>query len=205
MKKSIKFVVLMILLLSFTISSVSAFEIKPFAELPDTYPGSNVIIKEGDVLYSTKSLDSSTLLVGHVGIVGSDMKVYHVNPVDEGAGTGGKADALYTYFNRHGKGEETIKVYRATHGRKAAAWAKDNYSKATKYSIPVFGWEDFKLGTISTNYCSKFIWQAFYYGNNNTDYIIGHFTPSKEAYITPSQIIKSKELTFAGSFKTPKK
>ncbi|WP_338553895.1 hypothetical protein [Paenibacillus sp. KS-LC4] len=203
MRKYLNLALSLAIFLLFIVPSVaSANQITLQAVLPEYYPGSNVIIKTGDVLYSSKTFGTSTQIVGHIAIVASDMRVYHVNPADDGAGSGGKADALYNYFGRHGKGE-TIKVYRAAHGSKAAAWAKDNYNKVTNYSIPIFSWNDFKLGTINPNYCSKFIWQAFYYGNSNTDYIIGYYTPSKEAYVTPAQIIDSSDLTYAGSFITP--
>ncbi|MFB9324636.1 hypothetical protein ACFFSY_01620 [Paenibacillus aurantiacus] len=128
------------------------------------------------------------------------MRVYHVNPVnDPGMGEGGKSDTLTTYRNRHNAGE-TIKVYRAAHGVKAAEWAMNNYSSIDGYYIPWASWDDFKLGSLDPNYCSKFIWQAFYYGNNKTDYIIGYYTDTKEAYVTPLQVIQSSDLTLAGSF-----
>jgi hypothetical protein len=83
---------------------------------------------------------------------------------------------------------------------KVTNWAKNNYSRITSYYIPWASWDNFQLNGINPNYCSKFIWQAFYYGNNNTDYIIGYYPDTKEAYVTPSQVIGSNDLTFAGSF-----
>lgn len=174
-------------------------EVGPRAELPVYYPGSNVIMRAGDIVYSSKSFGSSTAIVGHVGIVGSDLNVYHVNPA---AGNAGKSDGIYAYSSRHGKGE-TIKVYRSAHGVKAAEWAKNNYASISTYYIPWASWDNFKLGSLDPNYCSKFIWQAFYYGNNKTDYIIGYYDEKKEAYVTPSQVIGSNDLTYAGSFITP--
>jgi hypothetical protein len=53
---------------------------------------------------------------------------------------------------------------------------------------------------MNPNYCSKFIWQAFYYGNYNTDFIMGYYEPNKEAIVTPGQVINSNDLTYVGSF-----
>lgn len=177
------------------------YGISPSALDPDsTYPGTNIRVRVGDVLYSSKALGGSTKIVGHVGIMGPDYRIYHVNPVtDKNQGEGGKRDTIYNYQRRHDPGE-SIAVYRATHGRNAAYWAQDNYSSVTNYYIPWASWDNFQLKTINPNYCSKFIWQAFYYGNYNTDYIIGYYTPNKEAFVTPSQIIDSDILTYVGSF-----
>lgn len=191
----------LVLILMFSTSLSANAEFKPMAELPVYYPGSNVSMKTGDILYSSKSLAASTLIVGHVGIVGSDLNVYHVNPVD---GNAGKSDGIYAYAGRHDPGE-TIRIYRPIHnyGVKAAEWAKNNYASISTYYIPWKSWDNFKLGSLDPNYCSKFIWQAFYFGNNKTDPIIGYYNENKEAYVTPIQIINSSELTYAGSFITP--
>ncbi|AHC19328.1 MULTISPECIES: hypothetical protein [Paenibacillus] len=184
--------------------SVSApeatYDFSPSALEPDsTYPGTNIRVKVGDVLYSSKALGGSAMIVGHVGIIGPDYMVYHVNAVNDNQGEGGKRDTISYYQTRH-KAGESIAVYRATHGRNAAYWAQNNYSSVTSYHIPIYSWDNFQLKTINPNYCSKFIWQAFYYGNYDTDYIIGHYTPNKEAFVTPGQVIDSNDLTYVGSF-----
>ncbi|WP_051286970.1 hypothetical protein [Paenibacillus taiwanensis] len=116
----------------------------------------------GDVLYSNKSLYGSAAVVGHVGIVGSDYRIYHVTPVSDANG-GGINDTIETYMGRHNAGEK-IAVYRARYFdyTKAAKWAEQNYWRATEYSISILD----KLGTLNPNYCSKFIWQAFYFGGS---------------------------------------
>ncbi|WKL02421.1 hypothetical protein Q0F98_40755 [Paenibacillus amylolyticus] len=129
-----------------------------FAEIGPTYPGTNIKMQVGDILYSSKS-NESTYFVGHVGIVGSDYKIYHVTP----ARNGGAASDMTSYVRLHKSGEK-LSIYTPRDGRgvKAAAWAKSNYSRATKYLINPLD----KLSVMTPNYCSKFLWQAFYYGEN---------------------------------------
>ncbi|QPQ30648.1 hypothetical protein [Lysinibacillus sp. JNUCC 51] len=123
------------------------------------YPGTSTIMKAGDVLYSSKSFLTSTKIVGHVAIVGPDYRIYHVNPVGDVAG---KRDTLTDYRNRHYVGE-TIYVYGPSSGATGAAnWASINYSSAKTYEIINLE----PLSSISSNYCSKFIWQALYYGSS---------------------------------------
>ncbi|MFF2156315.1 hypothetical protein ACFVVQ_13445 [Paenibacillus chitinolyticus] len=201
------FSTLFFLVLVFSLfSSASANEVEPKGIPGPEYPGTSTEMKPGDVLYSSKALGGSSAIVGHVGIVGTDYKVYHVNPVSENGTTGGKSDDIITYRNRHAPGE-TITVYRLRAGESyavnAANWAKANYSKVTNYSIPVFSWEDFRLGTINPNYCSKFLWQAFYYGNNKTDYITGHWTDSKEVIAAPYLFYDHVKFALSGSFTRP--
>lgn len=160
------------------------------------YPGTNTPMRAGDVLYSSKTLGSSSQIVGHVGIVGSDYRVYHVTPAK--TVNGGVADGVYKYMDRHGPAE-TITIYRHRlgYGVAAAAWAENNYSRVTDYFINPFS----LLSTISPNYCSKFLWQAFYYGDgidimdmNKKDYNM--------ATVLPDQFTNSTIFARIGSFST---
>ncbi|OAB34106.1 hypothetical protein [Paenibacillus glacialis] len=163
-----------------------------FAEPGPTYPGTNVEMRIGDILYSTKTLGSSSQIVGHTGIVNSNFKVVHVTlPVN-----GGTVDNMTGYMNRHGVGE-TIKVYRPRDGRgvNAAKWATYNYSSVKEYSIEPFA----KLGTLSPNYCSKFIWQAFYFGEG-LDMLNLNNTPDLRGFVTPSMIASSPNVIYLTSF-----
>ncbi|WP_226002026.1 hypothetical protein [Paenibacillus sp. BJ-4] len=207
----------LLILLFFTsflgVTSVSASEVNPSVSAseatygfapsaldPDsTYPGTNIRVRVGDVLYSSKALGGSAMLVGHVGIIGPDYMVYHVNAVNDDQGEGGKRDTISYYQTRH-KAGESIAVYRATHGRNAAYCPQNNYSSVTSYHIPWANWDNYQLKTMNSNYCSKFIWQAFYFGNYNTDFIMGYYEPNKEAIVTPGQVINSNDLTYVGSF-----
>lgn len=166
--------------------------ILPFAEIGPTYPGTNVQMRIGDILYSTKTLGSSSQIVGHTGIVNSNFKVVHVTlPVN-----GGTVDNMTGYMNRHGAGE-TIKVYRPTNGMgvSAAKWATWNFQYVKEYSIDPFS----KLGTLSPNYCSKFVWQAFYNGEG-IDLMNVNNTPDLRGFVTPSMVINSPFVIYMTSF-----
>ncbi|GIO38109.1 hypothetical protein RW092_13295 [Paenibacillus sp. 3LSP] len=169
--------------------------IEPFAEIGPTYPGTSVQMKIGDILYSTKTLGGSTAIVGHVGIVDSNFKVVHVTPAVDG----GVIDNFTNYMNRHGSGE-TIVVYRPRDGMGvgAARWANYNYYNVTDYSIDPLA----KLGTISPNYCSKFVWQAFYYGEG-VDLMGVNNTPDLRGFVTPSNIAYSPYVVRYATFLTP--
>lgn len=157
------------------------------------YPGTSTYMKPGDILYSSKSFLVSTKIVGHVGIVGPDYRIYHVNPAGAVAG---KRDTLATYRSRHDSGEK-ISVYRPTSGGAGAAnWASNNYESAINYDIINLS----TLSKLSPNYCSKFIWQAFYYGG--TGDITGNgLTGSTHAWVTPSHIKNANLMFYLTSFK----
>lgn len=169
--------------------------INPFGFEGPTYPGTNIQMKAGDVLYSSKSLGTSTWGVGHVGIVGTDYNVYHVNKIENR----GLSDGLYLYMSRHRPGEKlTILRPRGGYGTRAALWAENNYSRVTQYQINTA-----RLSTISPNYCSKFVWQAFYYGEGIN---IANFEPLDDTYtvaIGPLLIENSLKLARYGSFYVP--
>ncbi|MFJ7666966.1 hypothetical protein ACIQXI_07645 [Lysinibacillus sp. NPDC097195] len=168
-------------------------EIDPLAVPNENYyPGTSTIISIGDVLYSSKSFVTSTKIVGHVAIVGPDYRIYHVNPKGDVAG---KRDTLTEYRNRHDPGE-TIYAYRPSKGATGAAnWASNNYSSAITYDIVNLN----ALSSISPNYCSKFIWQAFYYGSS-IDITHLALTGSSVAWVTPGHIKNSSTLTYLTSF-----
>ncbi|WKL02870.1 hypothetical protein Q0F98_03225 [Paenibacillus amylolyticus] len=162
-----------------------------FAEIGPTYPGTNINMQVGDLLYSSKTLGGSTEIVGHIGIVGSDFRIYHVTP----GASGGAADSVTTYMGRHRPGEK-IEIYQKRNGGgvTAATWAKNNYSRAKAYGIS-YG----KLSVMTPNYCSKFIWQAFYYGSNFDSTVRGR-TDADSAIIAPSIFTNAQQFVLRGSF-----
>ena len=128
-------------------------------ELVHVYPGTSIRMIPGDILYSHKYAFSS-FLVGHIAIIGEDFRIYHVNRWKPY----GHADSLPAYLSRHKKGEK-LTILRHSHQEeavKAAKWAMQNYNRMGRY---VFIRD---LLDIENNYCSKFIWQAFYFGNDRT-------------------------------------
>ncbi|NKQ19806.1 hypothetical protein [Brevibacillus laterosporus] len=158
------------------------------------YPGTTLSMKVGDVLYSSKTLGGSTQIVGHVGIIGPDFLVYHVTPAT-GTKGGGVADTITNYMSRHGKGE-TIEVYqyRSSSSANAAKWAKNNYSRVTEYKISIA-----KLSQKNPNYCSKFLWQAFYYGAGED--IVGYDLSDTQVTTIHPWHFTTDEFVKRGSFK----
>ena len=120
------------------------------------YPGSNIRMIPGDILYSHKYAFSS-FLVGHTAIVGENFRIYHVNRWQPF----GHADSMPIYLSRHKKGERltVLRHDKEQEARNAARWAMGNYDRIKRYVY----YRD--LNDIENNYCSKFIWQAYYFGN----------------------------------------
>lgn len=119
------------------------------------YPRTTIPMIPGDVLYSHKYALSS-LLVGHTGIVGTDFRIYHVNRW----GKLRHADTVPMYLSRHRKGEKiTILRYSdPIDAKQAALWAEQNHKQVKRYFYTR------NLRDVENNYCSKFTWQAYYFG-----------------------------------------
>ncbi|WP_067730470.1 C40 family peptidase [Oceanobacillus damuensis] len=147
------------------------------------YPGTPIRMIPGDVLYSHKTALSS-LVVGHSGIVGEDFRIYHVNRW----GKNGHADSMRVYLSRHKKGEKLTVLRSADpdEARNAAKWAKQHIGEIKTYHYTR------DLNDLENNYCSKFVWQAFYFGNDRQINLTGlSFTPSSKKFIMPAQIYRN--------------
>lgn len=156
------------------------------------YPDTSTPMIPGDVLYSHKKAFSS-FLVGHVGLIGEDYRIYHVNRW----GNKGHADSMPIYLSRHKKGEKLtiLRFANQTIAKEAASWAKANIGIIEVYKYTR------NLADIKLNYCSKFIWQAYYFGTNrNVDLLGNSLHSEKKRYITPSGIFRRLEVV--GSFLT---
>ncbi|WP_186575960.1 hypothetical protein [Aquibacillus kalidii] len=113
------------------------------------FPNTTIMLKPGDVLYSSKGW--STFLVGHVGMVGPDLRIYHSHP------RGAFADSIAGYLSRHKFGGKMV-VFRPKKGAvEAAEWVSKQIINVRKYVFHP------NLDNIDFNYCSKFIWQAFWF------------------------------------------
>ncbi|WP_138420128.1 hypothetical protein [Aquibacillus sediminis] len=139
----------------------------------NNYPQTNEPIVPGDILYSSKGW--STFLVGHVGIVGPDLLIYHSHP------RGGFAESLRAYLSRHKFGG-TLTVFRPRVGaEEAAMWAQNNIPYVKRYLF------DPKLNNVSHNYCSKFVWQAFWYAQS-WDITSRKLTDKRKRWVYPANI-----------------
>lgn len=124
----------------------------PSAKKENYYPQTKVKMEPGDILYSAKGW--STFLVGHVGMVGKDYKIYHSHP------QGGFADRLPNYLSRHKFGTTLTVLRPQSNGREAAEWAANNVGLVKRYFF------DPRIGGMKWNYCTKFIWQAFWHSGS---------------------------------------
>ncbi|WP_145950341.1 hypothetical protein [Paenibacillus sp. Y412MC10] len=170
----------LVFLLSFPVSTYAA----------TYYPGTSIAVSAGDVIYSP--IGWETRFVGHTAIVGDDLRVYHSTPA---TATGGASDTFSGYLSRFSSGY-TFKVLRYSNGTgpftqpvDAGRWAKNNYSRITKYNLT-----GFKMSDVANNYCSKFVWQAYYYGaNTNLDRpYLGHYMNGDSTDLfTPLDIVNA--------------
>lgn len=152
------------------------------------YPGTNTDMKPGDVLYSKKSF--STFFVGHVAIVGPDYDIIHVHP--DGPGLVDDIDGYVSLF----KPGDKIQVLRPRSGAsKAAKWAINHIDDVKKYYF------NMDLDNIELSYCSKFIWQAFYYGYNLDITGMGLTDRSRATHIYPSDVRDSEDFASVGTIK----
>ena len=146
------------------------------------YPGTNLRMFPGDILYSHKYAFSS-FLVGHTAIVGENFRIYHVNRWQPF----GHADSMPIYLSRHKKREKltVLRHDNEKEARNAARWAMDNYDWVKRYVY----YRD--LRDIENNYCSKFVWQAFYFGNDEKVNLLkaGHWKFLKR-FVMPGSIYR---------------
>lgn len=155
------------------------------AAITHYYPGTNIKMQPGDVLYSHKYALSS-FLVGHTGIVGTNYRIYHVN---RWKGFG-HADSMPIYLSRHRKGE-LITILRHSNEQEAihsAKWAMQHYDKVQRYTYVR------DLTRLEANYCSKFIWQAFYFGTEGqVDLLQKRKRKSYKKFVMPGAIYRRLE------------
>lgn len=162
------------------------------AEIGPKYPGTNVYLMPGDIIHNPKS--TSTYFVGHIAIVGPDLKLRHSHPYGPGI-----SDTLESYIERFQSGDKfTILRPRGGGGAAAAAWSRNNVNNIRAYNfIP-------GVRVVGDNYCSKFVWQAYYFGEHrelvsNAPYS-DLVTPIGLLYVYPTDILNSPILAKQGTF-----
>ncbi|MFZ0370032.1 MAG: hypothetical protein WAM07_10610 [Halobacillus sp.] len=118
-----------------------------------TYPGTNIIITPGDLLF-TPIGKSESKYAGHVGIVNSRREVIHSIP------SGLMKDPISRYFNKF----RSITIFSARDpetGMKACIYLDHLHTTYPKADYKVFtplGYNDHE------QYCTKIVWQSYYYG-----------------------------------------
>lgn len=120
-------------------------------------------LRAGDIFITNGT--SSAGFFGHAGIAINSREILHI------AGINKKVDCISLskwhaeYTNDNSK--SWTKVFRNTYShvaQKAANWAINTYKNndVVKYKITLDRW------TIFETYCSKIVWQSYYYGGNKT-------------------------------------
>lgn len=115
-------------------------------------------LERGDVLITNATFGKIT---GHAGIVLDENNILHI----EGLGESPKVIDRDTWINKYCKNGRWTKIYRHSDSdiaSSAADWAENTYRDSNaKYVI--------NLNTASTDktYCSKIVWQAYYYGTGD--------------------------------------
>ncbi|WP_028785121.1 hypothetical protein [Thalassobacillus devorans] len=147
---------------------------------PAKYPGTNIAISPGDLLFSPIG-QSESKYVGHVGIVNQHKEVIHSIP------SGLMKDNMDRYFQKF----RAISIYTPKEpedGVMAADYLEGLYKKYPKAAYRIMT----PLGTADhEQYCSKIVWQAYYYGAGVN---LKNLSPSRKA-IHPEWLKDSKFLT----------
>lgn len=115
-------------------------------------------IQAGDVIIAKGHLRVG--FIWHSGIAVSEKNILHINSLTEGPKLTSWKKWQSAYLKRKG---QWIKVYRhfdENVAKAAAKWAKDTYYKNKNV---VFGFEGDLMST-GIIYCSKIVWQAYYFG-----------------------------------------
>ncbi|KPC98935.1 hypothetical protein LR69_02907 [Geobacillus sp. BCO2] len=156
--KKLKSILLIFCFVSFTFSfsnlTFAEINITPQAIPPEYYPGSLVVIKPGDVLITNNT--SSYGVTGHAGIV---IDAYGTVVSIRGSGYHPRTWGIDEWFAEYPN--EKVVRYRGANATAAANWAANyvkNYRNAYYDISPLY--------YMDSTYCSKIVWQAYYYGAN---------------------------------------
>ncbi|MGR9050025.1 YiiX/YebB-like N1pC/P60 family cysteine hydrolase [Halobacillus faecis] len=150
MKKLLLFVTTVFFALIIKPKKVAAPAIQEHEHL---YPGTNLYIAPGDLLFSPIGKKESRY-IGHVGIVTKNNKVIHSIP------SGVIQDQMEAYFNKF----NNIRIYSALDSKSGEAAA--DYAGKLQKEHPRAA---YKIWTpIGRNneeqYCTKIVWQSYYLG-----------------------------------------
>lgn len=147
------------------------------------YPGSNTVVKPGDIIYSSKSI--GTFYVGHIGIVGPDLYVYdsHINRTHTDGGKKSRTQ-LFDYLDVQSKAAN-VRVLRAVNTQidvmNVANVALSIFRKIQRYDF------DINLNAYDPNYCSKFVWQAYWFATG-LDCTRKGYTHYTQTWVVPSEL-----------------
>ena len=119
-------------------------------------PSTGYSMKAGDVFITNGTIASG--ITGHAGIAISSTEILHI----EGIGKKPNVITLTEWNRKYTTDGNWTKVYRHSEfnvGYLAAEWTEINYKeKNAQYVINT------DLASTNKTYCSKIVWQAYYYG-----------------------------------------
>ncbi|TCI46451.1 hypothetical protein EVJ27_06000 [Exiguobacterium sp. SH3S2] len=156
------------------------------------YPNSNITVRTGDILISSKSWDA-TNFVGHVAIVGNDLRVKEVLPTNPSRNV-----TLATHLAA--QSGYPVKIYRhssSAASSRASTWATNNISKVNYYIFTT------TLSGVSWNYCSKFVYQAYKQTGTSIGKVSRTGSPSgpqiQTEYMLPNNLVYG--MNYIGTYK----
>ena len=132
------------------------YEVYSSEKISDSKAGFS--LQRGDIIITNGT--SSAGILGHAGIATSSSYILHI----AGKGSHPAKISLSKWHKKYtNKGTDTwSKVYRhktKTNAKAAATWAENTYlGSGATYKITG------NLASTSVTYCSKIVWQAYYYG-----------------------------------------
>ncbi len=152
--------------------------------------GSGSDFRAGDIFITNATFGQ---LTGHSGIMMTNGNILHIAGIGETPDPISVSNWHRNYTNA--KSNSWTKVYRCVNGTagiKAANWAYNTYyNSGAKYTITN------NLASTNETYCSKLVWQAYYYGAGKsyvTDTIIYRVV---FPYSLPNEISVYHKYTFA--------
>lgn len=149
--------ILFLFMMIFALCTPASFaaEVSPLDVDPGvTYPGTSVKVKPGDMLVTNRT--SSAGLTGHAAIVTDGYTVVHIG----GYGENPEDISTSKFFKRYKSNIKVVRYNNSSVARNAGEWAS---LFAEEYSDATYGLTK-KLNGSSPTYCSKIVWQAYYYG-----------------------------------------
>lgn len=136
-----------------------------FESVYDSRSATSYSMRAGDIFITNGT--SSAGITGHAGIAISTNYILHIAGVGYHPASISLSSWHEEYTNK--TAESWTKVYRhsnASIANEAAQWADENYSgSSASYFI------DYDLESTSTTYCSKIVWQAYFFGANSATYL----------------------------------
>lgn len=151
-------------------------------------------IKAGDIIYTTQYRLSG--FIGHAAIANGDGHILEMpggSNWNKGIKDNNRQVTTKKYFQNHSKDWNYVyRVRNKSLAKKVATYADRHYYSTTgsaKKNIHINYKLDFALKQKNPNYCSKLVYQAYYYGSGSLNVMKPY--PAYTTPIPPSQVINT--------------